>query len=143
MAAGVTEPLYTRDILRLAASVAPFAALPRTDGAAELRSPTCGSRIRVAVTLEDGRVTALAQKVEACAFGQAAAALMADAAPGRDLADARAALAGVEAWLGGDDGAAPFLAPLNPARSRPGRHGAMLLPFRALVAALEEAVRTA
>ena len=137
----MTEPLYTREILRLAASLQPFEPLARTDGEAELRSPTCGSRIRVAVTLEDGRVTALAQKVEACAFGQAATALMAEAAPGSDLAEARAALAGVEAWLGGDDGAAPFLAPLAPARSRIGRHGAMLLPFRALVAALEEAAR--
>ena len=137
----MTEPLYTREILRLAASLQPFEPLARTDGEAELRSPTCGSRIRVAVTLEDGRVAAIAQKVEACAFGQAAAALMAEAAPGSDLAEARAALAGVEAWLGGDDGAAAWLdlAPLNPARSRPGRHGAMLLPFRALVAALEAA----
>ena len=141
MAARVSEPIYTRDILRLAASVAPYESLARADGAAELRSPTCGSRITVAVTLEDGRVAAIAQKVEACAFGQAAAALMADAAPGRDLADARAALAGVEAWLGGDDAAAPFLAPLKPARSRPGRHGAILLPFRALVAAIESAER--
>ena len=133
------SPPYTRDILRLAASLQPFEPLARTDGEAELRSPTCGSRIRVAVTLEDGRVAAIAQKVEACAFGQAAAALMAAAAPGRDLDEARAALAGVEAWLGGDDAAALDLAPLNPARSRPGRHGAMLLPFRALVAALEAA----
>ena len=135
----MSEPLYTRDILRLAASVVPYEALPRTDGAAELRSPTCGSGIRVAVMLEDGRVTAIAQKVEACAFGQAAAALMAVAAPGRDLGEARAALAGVEAWLRGDDAAAPSLAPLNPARSRPGRHGAILLPYRAMVAAIEDA----
>ena len=139
----MTEPLYTRDILRLAASLQPFELLARTDGEAELRSPTCGSRLRLAVAVSDGRVTEIAQKVEACAFGQAAAALMADAAAGRDLGEARAALAGVEAWLGGDDGAAPHLAPLNPARSRPGRHGAMLLPFRALVAALEEAARPA
>ena len=133
------SPLYTRDILRLAASVEPYEPLPRTDGEAELRSPTCGSRVKVAVMLDDGRVTALAQKVEACAFGQAAAALMAEAAPGSDLAEARVALAGVEAWLGGDAAAAPRLAHLEPARGRPGRHGAILLPFRALVAAIEDA----
>ena len=130
-------PLYTRDILRLAASIAPYELLQRTDGEAELRSPTCGSRIAVAVMLDEGRVTAIAQHVEACAFGQAASALMADAAIGRDLADARAMLAGVEAWLAGDDAASPTLAPLVPARSRPARHGAILLPYRALVAAIE------
>ena len=139
MAAGLSEPLYTRDILRLAASVVPFEPLPRTDGAAELRSPTCGSRVKVAVMLDEGRVAKISQKVEACAFGQAAAALMAEAAPGSDLAEARVALAGVEAWLGGDDAAAPQLAPLEPARNRLGRHGAILLPFRALVAAIEAA----
>ena len=133
------SPLYTRDILRLAASLQPFEPLARTDGEAELRSPTCGSKLRLAVAVSDGRVTEIAQKVEACAFGQAAAALMAAAAAGRDLGEARAALAGVEAWLAGDDGAALDLAPLAPARSRPGRHGAIILPFRALVAALEAA----
>ena len=140
----MTEPLYTRDILRLAASLVPFEPLARTDGEAELRSPTCGSRLRLAVAVDDGRVTQIAQKVEACAFGQASAAMMIAAAKGRNLAEARAALAGVEAWLGGDDNAAawPDLAPLNPARSRPGRHGAILLPWRALIAALE-AARTA
>ena len=140
----MTEPLYTRDILRLAASLVPFEPLARTDGEAELRSLTCGSRLRLAVAVSDGRVTEIAQAVEACAFGQASAAMMIAAAKGRNLADARAALAGVEAWLGGDDAAGagwPGLEALGPARSRTGRHGAMLLPFRALVAALEEAVR--
>ena len=142
----VIEPLYTREILRLAASLVPFEALLRTDGDAEVRSPTCGSRLRLAVTLADGRVSEIAQAVEACAFGQASAALMMAGAKGRDLADARAALAGVEAWLSGEDKAAaswPGLEALAPARSRSGRHGAMLLPFRALVAALEDAARPA
>ena len=133
------SPLYTRDILRLAASLAPFAPLPRSDGEAEVRSTTCGSRIKIAVTIDESRVAALATDVEACAFGQASTALMIAAAPGRDLAGARALLAGADAWLGGDDGAAPDLSVLAPARARPARHGAILLPYRALVAALEAA----
>ena len=142
----MTEPLYTRDILRLAASLVPFEALARTDGEAEVRSVTCGSRLRLSVTVENGRASEMAQAVEACAFGQASAALMIAGAKGRDLGEARAALTGVEAWLGGDDAAAaswPGLDALAPARSRTGRHGAMLLPFRALVAALEDAARPA
>ena len=140
MAAAVTEPLYTRDILRLAASVAPFE--PLDGGEAELRSPTCGSKIRVVVALDDqGRVAALSQKVEACAFGQASAALMATGARGTDLSEARAALGRVERWLAGSDDAEPWpgFSALEPARFRTGRHGAMLLPFRALVAAIEAA----
>ena len=138
----MTEPLYTREILRLAASLVPFEPLARTDGKAEVRSPTCGSRLRLAVTVEAGRVTEIAQAVEACAFGQASAALMIADAKGRDLGAARAALEGVEAWLTGDDaafGSWPGLEVLAPARSKTGRHGAMVLPFRALVAVIEAA----
>ena len=142
----MTEPLYTREVLRLAASLAPFESLARTDGEAEVRSVTCGSRLRLAVTVDDGRVVDIAQAVEACAFGQASAALMIFGAMGRDLNETRSALAGVEAWLNGDDAAMaswPGLGALAPARARTGRHGAMLLPFRALVAALEDAARPA
>jgi len=138
----MTAPLYTRDILRLASSLGEPVALARIDGAAERRSVTCGSRITVQVQLADGRVAAVSQRVEACAFGQAAAALMIAGAPGTSEADVRLALAGVEQWLKGDDAAVaawPGLAVLDPARSRSGRHGAILLPFEALLGALEAA----
>ena len=142
MAAGVTAPLYTRDILRLAASLGEPAVLARVDGEAERRSPTCGSRILVTVTIDHGRVAAVSQRVEACAFGQAATALMLASAPGTSAEQARAALAAIESWLKGDDaalGAWPGLDVLAPARSRIGRHGAILLPFQALAAAIEAA----
>jgi NifU-like protein involved in Fe-S cluster formation len=142
VAAGVSAPLYTRDIIRLAASLGESVVLERVDGEAERRSPTCGSRISVAVMLDEGRVAALSQRVEACAFGQAATALMVAGAPGMTVGEARAALAGVERWLKGDHAAVtawPGLAVLDPARSRLGRHGAILLPFAALLGALEAA----
>jgi NifU-like protein involved in Fe-S cluster formation len=142
VAAGVSAPLYTRDILRLAASLGEPVVLDRVDGEAERRSPTCGSRISVAVTVDEGCVTALSQRVEACAFGQAATALMVAAAPGMTIDEVRTALARVERWIKGDDVAVtawPGLAVLDPARSRMGRHGAILLPFAALLGALEAA----
>ena len=92
--------------------------------------------------MDKGRVAGLSQRVEACAFGQAAAALMGNAAVGTGEADLRAAIAGIEAWLGGNDGAAaswPGLKVLEPARTRAGRHGAILLPFATLLAAIEDA----
>ena len=93
------------------------------------------------VTLgEGGRVVTIEQAVEACAFGQAAAALVGADAVGTSSEEALAAIAGVERWL---DGAVcepwPGMVDLDPARSRRGRHGAILLPFRALVAAIEAA----
>ncbi|MEO6198579.1 MAG: iron-sulfur cluster assembly scaffold protein [Sphingomicrobium sp.] len=138
----MNAPIYTIDILRLAASLEPPSALARVDGAAELRSPTCGSTIRTSVMLDgDGRVAALSQDVSACAFGQAAAALVARGAIGADHDSIAGALGDLTAWLTGErdePGIWPGLDALFPARSKRGRHGAILLPFRALVAALTD-----
>ncbi len=136
----MSAPLYTREILRLAASVPHLVRFDEVEGV-ELRSPTCGAKVRATVVLDEGgRVAALTQAVEACAFGQAAAALMGNNAIGKTDSGVRAAIDGVADWLGGDDDAVrswPGLAVLEPARSRKGRHGAILLPFRALLAAIE------
>jgi hypothetical protein len=55
-----------------------------------------------------------------------------------------AALVALTGWLAGerdDPGSWPGLEALAPARSRRGHHGAILLPFRALAAALGGPVR--
>ena len=140
----MTAPLYTREVLRLAASIPRVARFEELEGAVERRSPTCGSRMRVAVELDgEGRVIALRQAVEACAFGQASTALMSQHAPGRNRDEVRAAIAAIEQWLVGADHAEPWpgLSALDPARARKGRHGAILLPFRTLLAAIEEAAK--
>ncbi|MEO6432688.1 MAG: iron-sulfur cluster assembly scaffold protein [Sphingomicrobium sp.] len=134
-------PAYTKDILRLAASLDAPHDLARSDGRAELRAPTCGSTIATAVMLTDGRVVDLSQGVSACAFGQASAALVAAHAKGRSGEEVARALGELGDWLTGaraDPGGWPGLATLEPARARSGRHGAILLPFRALLAAIED-----
>jgi NifU-like protein involved in Fe-S cluster formation len=139
----MTKPLYTTEILRLAATLQEPCALDREDGRAELRSPTCGSRVTLMVQLDDDRcVAAISQQVHACAFGQASAALLEQGALGRTHQEAADALVVLSRWLAGeqdDAGEWPGLVALEPARSRRGRHGAILLPFRALLAAIEAA----
>src|SRR5881392_3377229 len=77
MCGRMNAPLYTTEILRLAASLQEPHPLEREDGRAELRSPTCGSRVSLAVQLDEGRrVERLSMDVHACAFGQASAALV-------------------------------------------------------------------
>ena len=140
MATGVTEPLYTRDILRLAASIPGQRSFGEMAGAPVLRSPTCGSRMAARVTLDEHRqVSDIQQAVEACAFGQAAAALVGGRAIGMSRVEAADALACAEQWLAGEEWTE--LDVLLPARSRRGRHGAILLPFRALLSAIDEAAR--
>jgi len=133
----MTDPVYTLDILRLATSLPLATTLTQADGRAERRSATCGSRIAAEVRLADGRVAEVAQGVQACAFGQASAALLQDYAVGRtplELAAARLALRG---WLGGAGQPPAGFEVLGPARTKSGRHGAILLPFDALIAALD------
>lgn len=146
MAQGMNEPLYTVEILRLAASIPHLGELEEAQGRGEVRSPTCGSMAVVEVTLDaDGRVAALGQQVQACAFGQASAALMGAHAVGRQAQEIERALADFAAWLDGardDPGVWPGLDALAPAKSRRARHGAMLLPFKALLAAIEMASRS-
>jgi NifU-like protein involved in Fe-S cluster formation len=138
----MNAPLYTTEILRLAASLEAPRALDREDGRAEARSPTCGSIVSVAVQLDDQRrVAALSQTVHACAFGQASAALLERGAIGRSRAEVKDAHDRFALWLtgSGDEPDWPGFKALAPARSRRSRHGAILLPFRALLAAIEAA----
>jgi NifU-like protein involved in Fe-S cluster formation len=138
----MNAPLYTTEILRLAASLEDPRALDREDGRAEKRSPTCGSRVVTSIELDpEGKVMALSQRVHACAFGQASAALLEQGADGRSQEDVRTAITQLGDWLGGSDRipAWPGLTALAPARSRKSRHSAIVLPFRALLAAIESA----
>ena len=139
----MNRPLYTTEILRLAASLSEPRELEREDGKAELRSPTCGSRVTLIVQLdEERRVEAISQMVQACAFGQASAALIERHARGRTHNELAETLVALSRWLADDqcdDCDWPDIEVLAPARSKKARHGAILLPFRALLAAIEAA----
>jgi NifU-like protein involved in Fe-S cluster formation len=139
----MNAPPYTTEILRLAASLQEPHELEHEDGRAELRSPTCGSRVSLAVQLdEDRRVERVSMEVHACAFGQASAALVERHSRGRTHDEISEAMLTLSRWLADEQEEAagwPGLAALEPARSRRSRHGAILLPFRALLAAIESA----
>lgn len=139
----MNAPLYTTEILRLAASLAEPHELEREDGRAELRSPTCGSRVVLAVQLDQHRrVERLSMEVHACAFGQASAALVERHSRGRTHHEISEAMLSLGRWLADEKeerAGWPNLLALAPARSRRSRHGAILLPFRALLAAIEAA----
>ncbi|MFC4255752.1 iron-sulfur cluster assembly scaffold protein [Altererythrobacter xixiisoli] len=131
--------LYTPELLGLAVELAQWPARPDAMHHGAARAAACGSTIDMDLDLDDqGRVASLGLRVRACAVGQAAAAIFARHAIGRDPADLQSALAGMEEWLAGGDLAPewPGLDMIAPARHFPGRHGAMLLPWRAALAAL-------
>lgn len=139
----VITPLYNRDILRLAASIPHVGRLDAAQARVERRSAVCGSRVAVDIVLDqEGRVRALAQEVNACALGQAAASLMGTSVIGAsaaELAAARDALAGYLAGTRADPGAWPGLEILGVARPFAARHASILLAFEAAAAAAEAA----
>src|SRR3712207_4480382 len=95
------ETVYTLDILRLAASLPLENSLADAHGRAQKRSATCGSGIATEVRLEDGQLAQVAQRVQACAFGQASAALLQSFAPNRSPVEIVAARVAMRSWLAG------------------------------------------
>lgn len=135
--------LYTPDILALAVELADY---PLADGLplrGEAHSRVCGSRVALGLASgADGSIESTGARVSACAIGQSAAALFLRAARGLDEAAIAAALARLEAWLGGDETMPdwPGLEVLAPARAYPARHAAILLPWKAALAALSKSL---
>jgi NifU-like protein involved in Fe-S cluster formation len=126
--------LYTREVLQLATGLAEFTwdeALP-LKGAA--RSRSCGSTLELGLSLDaEGRIERVALRSQACAIGQAAAAIFGRAAPGMTGEQIDRAYVQLQAWLGGEDRLPdwPGLDAIAAARDYPGRHGAILLAWQA------------
>ena len=87
----------------------------------------------------DGRIAQPGMMTSACAVGQAASAIFAAGARGRDRADIQRSADVIALWLARPDAPLPDwpgFAPLIPARAYPGRHGAIVLPWKAALDAL-------
>ena len=134
----MNEPLYTTDILRLAASIPHHARLTEPQGSAEWRSPVCGSRVTVDIDLDtDGRVGAVGLLVRACALGQASSSLLATHILGKSPTELVFARNALKAWLAseGEPPDWPGVAALERARAYPARHASIRLAFEAAAAA--------
>lgn len=135
------KPLYTQDILSLAVSLVDWPVTADMPHQAELRSQSCGSVVRVALELDAaGKVARFGVDARACALGQASAAVLAAQVAGQDqpaLVAARDALTAYLAGTRSDPGEWPGMEHLASALPYPARHGSILLPWRAVVAALE------
>ena len=114
------DPLYRREILRLAADATGAGHLAQPDACASVHNPACGDRVTVELTLESGRIIALAHQTQACILTQASAALLASQA------------------LTGGPVPAPGYAAFDGVAAHPGRHVCVLLPVEAVLKALED-----
>jgi nitrogen fixation NifU-like protein len=130
------DPLYRREILRLAANATGAGPLAHADASATVHNPTCGDRVTVELTLEAGRISALGHTTQACVLTQASAALLAGQALGQDRAELEALAGHVRAFLSG--GPAPEgYGVFDGLTAHPGRHRCVLLPLEAALEALQ------
>lgn len=139
------DDLYSAKLLKLAAETPRSGRLPSPDGTAEKTAKLCGSRIVVDVALDpQGRVSDFAQEVQACALGQAAAAILGAHVIGASLAELETARDAFRAMLkeGGPSPAGRFaeLAALAMVKDYPARHASTLLAFDAVVDAVRRAL---
>ena len=134
-----TEKLYSPRLLGLSAALADFPFDSTHALAAEARSRTCGSSIKLGLDLDQaGAVTRIGMQVTACAVGQSSAAIMAGAIRSKNVDDLKRATVQIEAWLSGEGSLPdwPDFDALGAARDHPGRHGALQLPWKAALEAL-------
>lgn len=135
--------MYSRDLLRLGLRLADQRRLSVFDGSAEVRSRACGSVVIADVRMEGGRVVAFGQDVKACAVGQASAAVLGDhlyTLTRDEVVSARAILSNYINGLSDNLGEWPELRLLADVREHKGRHAAALLPYDAVLAAIDQAV---
>lgn len=140
------DDLYSAKILNLVANMPRTGHLPAPDAAAERVSKLCGSKIRVEVVVDGDRVADFAQDVQACALGQAAAAVLGANVMGASLGEIEAARDQLRAMLkaGGPTPSGRFsdLAVLQPVKDYPARHASSLLAFEAAAEAVRKAIET-
>jgi NifU-like protein involved in Fe-S cluster formation len=141
------DDLYSGAILKLAANMPRSGRLAAPDASAEKVAKLCGSRIVVDVVLERGLVADFAQEVQACALGQAAAAVLGANVIGAEVAEIEMARDTFRAMLktGGSPPTGRFsdLAMLEPVKDYPPRHASTLLAFEATVEACRRAMARA
>jgi NifU-like protein involved in Fe-S cluster formation len=130
--------LYTPQVLALATSLARYPLDEDLALRGTARSPTCGSTIELGLALDShGAIERIGMRAHACAIGQAAAAIFAESAVGRDSSAIKDAETQIGTWLqGGALPDWPEFTSISAAQAYPARHGAILLPWKAALAAL-------
>ncbi|MFA4969349.1 MAG: iron-sulfur cluster assembly scaffold protein [Sulfuritalea sp.] len=136
--------LYQDAIKQFAQAAHGHGQLAAATGEAKLDNPLCGDRVRMQVAVASGHIDAIAHETKGCLLCRAAASAIGARAVGQDEAAIESVATALENML--KNGAPvpadwPELSMFEPARAYPSRHRCVLLPFRALLAALTKSSR--
>jgi len=136
----MSDPLYKKDLLRLAADATGSGRLAVPCGTGVVHNPACGDKVTVDIALEDGRIAAIAHDTKACVLTQASASILGAGAAGmnrEEVAQLHVAVTGMLA--GGDAPDAPFetYCAFDGVTDHAARHKCVLLPIEAVLAAFD------
>lgn len=133
----MSDPLYAKDLLRLAAAATGAGRLDPADATGEAYNPTCGDRVSVTLRLDDkGRIVEMAHETQACVLAQASASILGARLSGADEAVIATLRDSVGAML--RDGGQPpgdfaDYGTLKGAATFRNRHNCVLLPINAVL----------
>lgn len=140
----MTEAIYQKQIIDLARARSGAGRLEGPQAVATVDNPICGDRITIELSLDGDTVSALAHKVRGCLLCEAAASMIGRHAAGMSpqaLRDAAAVMDTMVRHGGSPPADWPEAGVFTPVREAKSRHRCVLLPFEALLAALDEVGR--
>jgi nitrogen fixation NifU-like protein len=136
------DELYHDRILELARDETTARRLDAPHATATINNPLCGDRVTIDIMMVAGTVSEVGHKVRGCALCRASAAVIGATAIGAAPDDLRVVAAGATALIkdGGDppNGDWQSLDAFRPVHDHKSRHDCVLLPFQALVEALDD-----
>ena len=136
------ERLYHEAILNQARAAVGAGRLEVADGSATVDNPLCGDRVTIDVVMDGDRIATIGHKVRGCILCEAAASIIGARAIGLTAAELHS-LGDAMTDMMRNGGLVPQdwpdLAVFDPVRPIASRHECVLLPFRALGQALNDA----
>jgi len=138
----VSDPLYAKPLLRLAANATGAGRLTPFDAEGHAHNPTCGDRVSVTLRFDNaGRISEIAHETQACVLTQASASILGANLSGADKAAVENLRSQVSAMLReGASPPSPFAdyAALTGAAVYRNRHTCVLLPIDAVLNAFSD-----
>ncbi len=134
------DELYSREILRRTTQLMHVGRLAAPQAQADKVAKLCGSTIHVELNMEGDVVSDFAQEVQACALGQASAAILSQSVVGARADEIVAARDGLRGLLKGQEADFPErfkdFAILASVKAFPARHASTLLALEATTEAI-------
>ena len=138
----MSDPLYRKELLRLAADAHGAGRLRSPNAAGSAHNPACGDKVTVDMVISEGRVTDFAHDTKACVLAQASSSILGRTLKGasrRDVEELRQAIAAMLSQHRAAP-APPFqdYSVFDGAVEFASRHRCVLLPLEAVLAAFDQ-----